>query len=93
MNNKGDGRISSPPFQGGEVGYRSAAQKCSFVGAGLAPALTEPQDLIINFEGNKETKPFPVQPGRGQAPPLQIKHFDYKNLLFSQPRDKFLMLY
>ena len=30
----------------------------SFVGAGLAPALTEPQDLMINFEGDNETKPY-----------------------------------
>ena len=46
-----------------------------FVVAGLAPALAEPQDPVINFEINYEIKPFPVRPGRGQAPTLQIKHF------------------
>ena len=35
-------------------------KKCSFVGAGLAPALSEPRDLMINFETNNETKPFPL---------------------------------
>jgi hypothetical protein len=55
--------------------YVGVDKKVLFVGAGLAPALAEPQDLIINFEGKKETKPFPVRPGRRQAPPLQNETF------------------
>ena len=50
-------------------------KKCSFVGAGLAPALTEPQDLIINFESNKETKPFRFDQGGASPAPTNERFF------------------
>ena len=57
-------------------------EKCLFAGAGLAPDLAEPQDLMINFGGNKEAKPYPARPGRGRAGPYKGKfcgdNFFYK---------------
>ena len=62
-------QLSALDSKGKQSNILGLTKKCSFVGAGLAPALTEPQDLIINFEGNEETKPFPVHPGRGKPRP------------------------